>query len=226
MTDPQLPPPYGSVPPVPPAPGFQAPQAAPPAAPAPPAPPAYGQTPPAPAAPAYGQTPPAPAPAPATAPATAPDYQAPPGAYQVPVGGYAAPTGTYDVPDTTRAPSKVLGTISLILALVATVVTPIVAAIAAYQIGRQVPEFSVNSNDLDSLAILSPVRDQVLLAEISFWAGTVLGIAAIVIAIMAIVRRRGRGQGIAGLIIAAVGPGVFFVVLVIAMAVGSAAGSL
>lgn len=218
MTDPQLPPPYGSVPPVPPAPAYPAPQAAPPAAPAPPAPPAYGQTPPAPAAPAYGQTPPA-------TPA-APDYQAPPGAYQVPVGGYAAPTGAYTVPDTTSAPSKILGTVSLILALVATVVTPIVAAIAAYQIGRRVPEFSVNSNDLDSLAILSPVRDQVLLAEISFWAGTVLGIAAIVIAIMAIVRRRGRGQGIAGLIIAAVGPGVFFVVLVIAMAVGSAAGSL
>lgn len=215
MTDPQLPPPYGSVPPVPPAPAYPAPQAAPPAAPAPPTPPAYGQTPPAPAAPAYGQTPPA-----------APDYQAPPGAYQVPVGGYAAPTGAYAVPDTTSAPSKILGTVSLILALVATVVTPIVAAIAAYQIGRRVPEFSVNSNDLDSLAILSPVRDQVLLAEISFWAGTVLGIAAIVIAIMAIVRRRGRGQGIAGLIIAAVGPGVFFVVLVIAMAVGSAAGSL
>lgn len=218
MTDPQLPPPYGSVPPVPPAPAYPAPQAAPPAAPAPPAPPAYGQTPPAPAAPAYGQTPPA--------PPAAPDYQAPPGAYQVPVGGYAAPTGAYAVPDTTSAPSKILGTVSLILALVATVVTPIVAAIAAYQIGRRVPEFSVNSNDLDSLAILSPVRDQVLLAEISFWAGTVLGIAAIVIAIMAIVRRRGRGQGIAGLIIAAVGPGVFFVVLVIAMAVGSAAGSL
>lgn len=218
MTDPQLPPPYGSVPPVPPAPAYQAPQAAPPAAPAPPAPPAYGQTPPAPAAPAYGQTPPA--------TSAAPDYQAPPGAYQVPVGGYAAPTGAYAVPDTTSAPSKILGTVSLILALVATVVTPIVAAIAAYQIGRRVPEFSVNSNDLDSLAILSPVRDQVLMAEISFWAGTVLGIAAIVIAIMAIVRRRGRGQGIAGLIIAAVGPGVFFVVLVIATAVGSAAGSL
>ncbi|MFJ2370545.1 hypothetical protein [Microbacterium sp. NPDC087665] len=217
MTDPQLPPPYGSVPPVPPAPAYQAPQAAPPAAPAPPAPPAYGQTPPAPAGPAGPATPPAPA---------APGYQAPPGAYQVPVGGYAAPTGAYAVPDTTSAPSKMLGTISLIVALVATVVTPIVAAIAAYQIGRRVPEFAVNSNDLDSLAILSPVRDQVLMAEISFWAGTVLGIAAIVIAIMAIVRRRGRGQGIAGLIIAAVGPGVFFVVLVIAMAVGSAAGSL
>jgi len=218
VTDPQLPPPYGSVPPVPPAPAYQAPQAAPPAAPAPPAPPAYGQTPPAPAAPAYGQTPPA--------TSAASDYQAPPGAYQVPVGGYAAPTGAYAVPDTTSAPSKILGTISLIVALVATVVTPIVAAIAAYQIGRRVPEFSVDSNDLDSLAILSPVRDQVLMAEISFWAGTVLGIAAIVIGIMAIVRRRGRGQGIAGLIIAAVGPGVFFVVLVIAMAVGSAAGSL
>lgn len=211
MTDPQLPPPYGSVPPVPPAPAFPAPQTAPQA---PPAPPAYGQAPSA--APAPGHQAPA-----------APGYQAPPGAYQVPVGGYAAPAGTYAVPDTAAPSSKILGTVSLILALVAAVVTPIVAAIAAYEIGRRIPEaVSRVSGSVDSLAFLSPARDQVLWAELSFWGGTILGIAAIVIGIMAIARKRGRGQGIAGLIIAAVGPAIFFVVLVIALGAGGTAGTV
>lgn len=211
MTDPQLPPPSGSVPS-----GFvpPAPPAAPPVVPAPPA------AAPALAPAAYGASvPPVP---------PAPGYAAPPGAYQVPVGGYAAPTGAYTVPDPAPRPSKLTGTLSLVFALVAAVVTPIVAAFASYEVGRRVPEAIVrlNSDDLSSLAVLSPARDQVLWAEISFWAGTILGIAAIVLGIMAIARKRGRGQGIGALIVAVVGPAIFFLIAGVALGAGAAAGGI
>jgi len=101
-------------------------------------------------------------------------------------------------------------------------VTPIIAGISAFEIGRVLPT-GVTTTTGD-LSILSPVRDQVLWAELSFWAGTVLGIAAIVLGIIAIVKKRGRGAGIAALIVAVFAAVIFSVVLVIALGAGSATG--
>lgn len=217
VTDPQLPPPSGAepaAPPVPPAttlpPVPEAPfGAVPPAAPVyPTASPTY------PVAPPYATSPNAPA---AAYPA------APPGAYQVPVGGYAAPAGHYTAPDTTARPSGLFGTIALVLALLAAVVTPVIAGIAAFEIGRVLPQ-GVTTTTTEDLSVLSPARDQVLWAELSFWIGTILGVAAIVLGIIAIAKRRGRGTGIAALVVAVLGAVIFFVVLVAALAAGSAAG--
>lgn len=204
MTDPQLPPPVG-IPPVPPAPGGSAPQA-------PYGTPQYGTAPQSP----YGAMP---------APSIAPPPAAPPGAYQVPVGGYTAPIGAYAPPAAPVTQAPFLGILSLIFALVAAVVTPLVVGFASFEIGRRIPEGISVVSEPDLLAILSPARDQVLWAEISFWVGTALGIAAIVIGIIAIRRRQGRGQGIAGIVIAAVAPAVFFVVLGIAISMGAATGT-
>lgn len=228
MSDPQLPPPFGSVPPVSPA------APTPPAAPAAPVhtAPSAAQAPPAPPAAAGANgVPPVPLAPGFAAPeiASPSDYAAPPGAYQVPVGGYASPNGSYAVPEPTRPGSKLLGTLSLVLALVAAIVTPIVAAFAAYEVGRRVPESLTQLSyvsDVTSLAFLAPARDQVLWAELSFWTGTALGIAAIVLGIMAIIRKRGRGFGIGGLIAAALGPAVFFMVVAIAVSLGTAAGAV
>ncbi|WP_431071617.1 hypothetical protein [Microbacterium phyllosphaerae] len=247
MTDPQLPP-SGAVPPVPPAPQPAEPQPAdrqPPAyAPAPPAPPAYQ-----PASPAFQQpAPPAYQPASATAPAApaypapagspvypasppagqpgVPAYQAaPPGAYQVPVGGYAAPAGAYQAPAMEQKKSGLLGILALIFAIVAAVVTPIVAGIAGFEIGRRIPG-GLDTTDPDFLSILSPARDQVLWAELSFWTGTILGIAAIVIGILAIRKKQARGAGIGALVVAVLGPIIFWVVLFVAVSTGTAAGFL
>ena len=210
MTDPQLPPPSGAIPPVPPAPQGAVPPPAAPASPAPayPAAPAY---PSAPAAPGYSSAP-------------AAQYQAPPGAYQVPVGGYAAPVGEYSAPEATPRRSPLLGVLALIFSLVAAVVTPIVVGVASYEIGRRIPEAMSRAEEFSSLAFLSPARDQVLWAELSFWTGTILGIAAIVIGIMAIVRKQGRGQGIAALIVAVVAPVIFSVVVIAALSAGGATG--
>ena len=203
MTDPQLPPP--GVPPVPAAPYGTVPPPTAPTFPQPSAAPGYPQ----PVAPAYAQ---------------APVYQAPPGAYQVPVGGYAAPAGAYPVPAAPERRSPFLGTLALIFSLIAAVATPIIVGFAAYEIGRRIPGAADYMSDVDSLAFLSPARDQVLWAELAFWAGTLLGIAAIVVGIIAIRRRQGRGQGIAALVVAIIAPLIFFVVLVIALSTGTAAG--
>ncbi|WP_223628408.1 hypothetical protein [Microbacterium sp. EST19A] len=218
MTDPQLPPPSGAVPPAPPVPFGAAPPAYPAAplaaAPQPPvaAPPAY-QAPLAP--PAYQGSP--------AYPAVPVPQAAPPGAYQVPVGGYSAPAGAYTVPDAAPRASGFLGILALIFAIVAAVVTPIIAGVAGFEIGRRLPEGISTTSD-DVLSVLSPARDQVLWAELSFWTGTILGIAAIVIGIIAIRRKQGRGAGIAALVVAVVAPMIFFVVLSVAFSTGGAAG--
>ena len=209
MTDPQLPPPAGAVPAVP-----TAPYGA-----VPPPPPGYQPAPPA-APPVYAA--PAVAPPIYSAPTPAPQA-APPGAYQVPVGGYAAPAGAYAVPETTPRASGFLGLLALILALVAAVVTPIVVGVAGFEIGRRIPQGITTTND-DVLSVLSPARDQVLWAELSFWTGTLLGVAAIVMGIIAIRKKQGRGAGIGALVVAVLAPAIFFVVLLIAFSTGSAAG--
>lgn len=201
MTDPQLPLPPGAVPPLPSVPQEPVSGAVPP--------PAYPSTPPAapaPYPPAYPPAPPA----------------APPGAYQVPVGGYAAPSGSYTAPDAAPKPSGFLGLIALGLSILAAVVMPIIGGVSAFEVGRRIPQ-GVSGSTSD-LGFLSPARDQVLWTELSFWAGTVFGIAAIVLGIIAIRRKRGRGAGIAALIVAVLGAIIFFVAVFTAFAVGGAAG--
>ena len=52
-----------------------------------------------------------------------------------------------------------------------------------------------------------------------------LGIAAFVLGILAIVKRRGRGMGIAGIVVAVIGPVIFFTAVFIALSIGAAVGS-
>ncbi|MFS0895653.1 hypothetical protein [Microbacterium sp. 179-I 3D3 NHS] len=178
---------------------------------APPPPPAY------PVRSAQG-APAMPTPGPAAHPVAAP-----PGAYQVPFGGYGTPAGVDVRPAQGSRGPGFLGLLALILAVVAAVVIPIIAGVAGFEIGRRLPEGLTTTTD-DVLTILSPARDQVLWAELSFWTGTVLGVAAIVIGIIAIRKRLGRGPGIGAVVVAAVAPMIFFVVLPIAFSTGSAAG--
>ena len=108
---------------------------------------------------------------------------------------------------------------------VAAVVAPVVAGIAGFEIGRRIPG-GLDTTDPEFLSILSPARDQVLWAELSFWTGTILGIAAIVIGILAIRKKQARGAGIGALVVAVLGPIIFWVVLFVAVSTGTAAGFL
>lgn len=156
-----------------------------------------------------------------------PVYQSPPGAYTAPVGGYSAPAGAYQPPQPASPKSPVLGVIAFIASLVAAVVMPILAGVAAYQIGFQLPAIMSEVDTAASdLSILSPVRDQVLMGEIGFWIGTLLGIVAIVVGIVAIARRQGRAWGIVALIIGVLGPVIFFTVISITVTAGAGAGGI
>lgn len=198
MTDPQLPPPvpHGSVPPVPSAPNHPAPA------------PAYQ-----PPSVGYQQS--------------APVYATPPGAYGAPVGGYSTPAGGYQTPQVAQPQSPLLGIIAAVLSAVAAVVAPVLAGISGYQIGIGMPTFmqEIDSSS-DDLSFLSPVREQVLWGEIGFWIGTLAGLAAIVLGIMAIAQRKGRGWGITGLVVSIIAPAIFFIVLFVALSAGAAAGAV
>lgn len=159
----------------------------------------------------------------------APAHQAPPGAYPAPVGGYGAPAGAYaasDGPLSSQPKSSVLGLVAFALSILAAVVASIVAGIAGYQIGFTLPTVAQQIDGTTSdLSFLAPVREQVLMGEVSFWLGTLAGIAAIVLGIMAIVKRAGRAWGITALVLGVLGPVVFFTVLGVSLGIGASAGS-
>jgi hypothetical protein len=114
-----------------------------------------------------------------------------------------------------------------VLSLVATVGAALVAAIASFDIGlgagREIAGRPTGA-EFD-WSILTPVREWVLLAEVSFWIGSALGVWALVQGIVAIATRRGRGAGIAAVIIAGLGPVVFGIVVQAFVTAGVAAGN-
>ena len=206
----------------------------------PPAPPgATPPLPPFPAGPGYppasGAYPPATPTYPPTGvhgyPAT-PAYPAAPAAHdsQLPATEFAAP---YAIPaplgfaEPAPVRSGTLGVVALVAGILALVVAPIVAGIASYRIGLGVGrEFALRPSAASfDWTLLSPVRDWVLLGEVSFWAGTALGVWAIVQGIVAIVKKRGRGAGIAAVVVAVLGPIAFGIVVNAWILGGVAAGS-
>lgn len=119
-----------------------------------------------------------------------------------------------------------LGVVAFALGVIAAVVAPILGGISAYQVGYGLPSVMQQVDAAtDDLTFLSPVRDQVLLGEIGFWAGTLAGLAAIVLGIIAIATRRGRGWGITALIIGVIAPVIFFVVFSVTLGIGVGSGA-
>ncbi len=179
--------------------------------------------------------PPGPTPASTGSDAAGGRYAPPPGyaLAPAPVAPYGNPLrpadSPYGVPVAGPPPttSASLGVIAFALSLVAAVGTSIVAGVAAYRVGlgagrRLFDDAMVGSFDW---SFLTPVRGDVLWAEIAFWTGTILGVWALVQGIIAIAKRRGRGFGIAAVVIACLGPVVFGVVVQILLAAGITAGA-
>lgn len=121
--------------------------------------------------------------------------------------------------------SAALGIIAVVAAGLAAV-TPLSAAVAAFQIGLGTGKTIASrplGDDFD-LGILTPVRDWVLMGEVSFWVGTALGVWALAQGIIAWVKRAGRVAGIVATIIAVVAPVVFWVAVWISLTAGLSAG--
>ena len=104
--------------------------------------------------------------------------------------------------------SRRTGVIALVLALVAAVLPPLTGAITGYIIGSGMVS-PATAEQVASRSFLSPVRGWVLVAEIAFWVGTVLGLWALIQGIVAVARGRGRGTGVAAIIVAVLALVVF-----------------
>ena len=196
-----------------------------------------GWTPPG-AAPFGAPTSEAPAPRyPGDAAATPQGWATPPAGAYAPPPGYAPPAGypvapaaasaiAYGAPGPAKR-SSALGFVALALALVATIGASLFAAIASFNIGlgagREISSRPL-TGDFD-WSVLTPVRDWVLMGEVSFWVGTAIGVWALVQGIIAVVKGRGRGAGIAAVVIAALGPIAFGVVVQGFLTAGLAAGT-
>ncbi|MEV8266038.1 hypothetical protein [Microbacterium sp. NPDC076911] len=170
---------------------------------------------------------PVPPPAAAASGWTAPSARpfAPPAGYSMPPGYSAPPTqhlGT-SVPAAPPAQKRgaALGVVALLLSLFAVVIVPLVLGVTAFEIGQGALTQNVLTTAQFSPEALTPVRGWVLFAEITFWTGTVCGIWALTQGIVAIVRRRGRGAGIAAVVLASAGPLIALVVGFSALAVGA-----
>ncbi|WP_396641747.1 hypothetical protein [Microbacterium sp.] len=158
-----------------------------------------------------------------------PQHPAAPGPYAgyQPAGSYPAGGAPAAAP-VAKKPGG-LGLVALLIALGAAAVAPIIGAVAAFQVGNGSWSWSsletMPSSAWENLSFLSPVREWVLLGEIAFWAGTVLGIWAIVQGIVAIAKRRGLGTGIAAVVVAVVGFFIFVTTVYGAGLAGIATGA-
>ena len=135
-----------------------------------------------------------------------------------PFGTYAAPYSQPQYPQYGQYPGtlppqkKTLGVVALVFALIASLGSAILAlALGGPAIRRfaefqeefgAITEFDITEIDLSYFA---SVRDSVLWLEISLWIGTIAGITAIVLGIIASVQRKGRGYGIAALVLGITG---------------------
>lgn len=135
----------------------------------------------------------------------------------------APPAGTLLAPPPAARRGRPLGTWALLLALFAGVLASAVAGFVAFRIARGAgPGLHGASPSTIDLRVLSPVRDLVLVGEITFWTATVVGIAAVVTGIVAVVRASGRGAGIAAIVIGVVGPVIFALFVALALVGGIA----
>jgi hypothetical protein len=123
--------------------------------------------------------------------------------------------------------SAALGTVALVAAVVVVPIAAAIAAVESFRIGLGAGKeiASRPTGQAFDWSILSPVRYDVLVAEIVFWTATTLGLWALVQGIVAVVTARGRGQGIGAIVVAAVGPVLFFVAVAVLLNVGIVAGS-
>jgi hypothetical protein len=158
-----------------------------------------------------------------------PPAYAPPAGYVRPAQGYGPYVPQQSSPQASRDADRGagLGVSAFVLALIAAVGASIAGAVAAFRIGDGTGRgiaLQPTSTDFD-WSILAPVREWVLLGEIAFWVGTVLGTWALVQGIVATVKNRGRGWGIAAIAVAVIGPVAFAIVLQVFAVFGLASGA-
>lgn len=159
-----------------------------------------------------------------------PSQPVPPAGYTAPYAApYTAPRPPVQgvQPPAPPATGSGLGLVALILALLATVGASAVGAASAWQLGLAAGKGSATAPmDADfDWSVLAPVRDWALAGELAFWIGTAVGITALVIGVIALVTQRGRVPGMIAVVVAALGPIVFFAAVAGTLSAALTAGS-
>lgn len=153
-----------------------------------------------------------------------------------PYGTYATPYSQPQYPQYGQqlgaplgAGKKTLGVVALIFGLIASFGSALMAFLtggpAVKRFGEYVTQYGpIEDPDLEDidLSFFAPVRDSILWAEVSMWIGSIAGITAIVIGIIAIAQRKGRALGVFALILGILGPFIWAVGLLLG---GAAAGA-
>ncbi|MDQ1084424.1 MULTISPECIES: hypothetical protein [Microbacterium] len=135
----------------------------------------------------------------------------------------APPVGTLLTPPPPHRRRRPLGVWALVLSVVATVLTSAIGGFAAFRTARGAgPGLETLPSGALDWRVLSPVREVVLVGETAFWAGTVIGVTALVLGTMAAVLRSARGAGIAAIVVAALGPAVFGGLVAVGLVAGLA----
>jgi len=165
----------------------------------PPTPPTYGQQPVPGQQPAYGQQ---------------------------PAAGYGAPSG-WGRPAPAEPRPRTLGLTAMILSLALIVLSVLASAIVGITFGqfttRASSGVSFNTNDLSSseAAAVAPAG---LLMGVQMLLGTLLGILALVLGIVAVATKRGRPFGVVAIVVSVLAPVLSFAVYLVALfATGAAA---
>lgn len=125
-----------------------------------------------------------------------------------------------DAPLATRSPAA--GRLALIFGLLAALVAPAIAAIAAIPIGPALGALVTGGGRLDGdLSWLTPVAGSELIAEIAAYGCVLLALFAIVFGIVAVVQRRGRKAGRWGIILGILAPIVYTLAVGAVILIGS-----
>jgi hypothetical protein len=140
---------------------------------------------------------------------------------------YAQPAPGVYAPPPPPVRRRTLGVVARLVAVITVPVASVVGAIAGWRVGLGTGKELAGRprGAAVDLSVLTPVRYDVLLGEVAFWVATALGVWAVVQGIVAIVRARGRGQGIAAVIVAGLGPLVFGAAVFVLLTAGMGAGT-
>ncbi|WP_200935226.1 hypothetical protein [Leifsonia sp. Leaf336] len=144
---------------------------------------------------------------PPTGPESAPIFPAPQGAD--PAQQWAPPPPMYYSAPPAPPRPRTLGVVSMAIAIAVfalSIVASVIVGVHAGPLATRTPtSFSFNTSDLtpDQAAAFAPIA---LLMGAQMLLGTLLGLTALVLGIVAAATKRGRAFGVVGIVVAAVAP--------------------
>jgi len=142
-----------------------------------------------------------------------------PNPYQLPgVGSYQEAPQGYSYPPAVQARSPMMGRIALLLSVLA-LVAGVVSGVGmgeGYGLLIQQGAVDINSGDVDpsKLGDMSGVGIWVML----MMGGFILGVVGLILGIVAMAQRRGRGTGVGAILVAIVAPFVMLSVMIMGLA--------